>query len=93
MNYEPPLWSFAFLALLAIDPSFDLGSNVTLACVRCRASFNTPVLKTLGDCLSRVSPVAVADIIEGLKPTCRWTHGASSVQDAVRSASASSSAK
>ena len=73
---EPPMWTFAFLALLALDPSLDLREDVCLPCVRCRAAFRLPKLQTLSDLMSRVYMSSIGDILSGLQPVCKWSRKA-----------------
>jgi hypothetical protein len=75
MYTKQPLWSFAFLALMAIDPTFDLSRNMSLPCVRCKSSFDSPRLQTLRDCLTRISTSSVTDILKGLSSECKWAQG------------------
>ena len=83
---EPPLWTFAFLTLLAIDPSFNLHRNISLPCVRCREMFHIPQLRTLQTCLTQVSITSIPAIMDGLRDTCRWVRSGTSVQLAMHAA-------
>lgn len=82
----PSTWKFAYMALLAIDPSFNL-RGVSLPCIRCHAAFETPDLKTLHACLVRVTPRSIENIMKTLACVCCWAKRGISINIATQDAS------